>query len=253
MRFALAVLAGAAYVASLAGVDDRLDAAEFAASRATSISAALETSPPSMRTLVRRDPFAGAPHRDIVPLSQPGDTSIASDDRLADATDVEVPDIRPEDGATAAAGGARRRLSVRATIAGSRPVAYLADGVSLEIVRVGDVVENRRVASIDVNGVAFEDGTRLDLGAAEHERSSPAPAPRRRTAATRQRPPPHDRSTAPAPVVAPAVAMPSPLVVTPFPLRTVDPRGLAPGTNPTPDALDPTAFPYPYPYPPAAH
>jgi hypothetical protein len=252
LRFALALLAGAAYVASLAGVDDRLDAAEFAAMRATSISTTLETSPPSMRTLVRRDPFAGAPRRDIVTQSQPGATSTASNDRLTDATEVEVPDIRAEDGATTPAGGDRTRLSVRATIAGSRPVAYLADGVSLEIVRVGDVVENRRVASIDMNGVAFDDGTRLDLGPAEHERSSPAPAPRRRTAATRQRPP-HVRTTAPAPIVAPAVAMPSPLVFTPIPLRTVDPRGLAPGTNPTPDALDPTAFPYPYPYPPAAH
>jgi hypothetical protein len=36
-------------------------------------------------------------------------------------------------------------------------------------------------------------------------------------------------------------------------LPTVNARGLPVGVNPTPDAVDPTAFPYPYPYAPLTH
>jgi hypothetical protein len=149
---------------------------------------------------------------------------------------------------------------VRATLVGAHAAAYVANGNDVSLVRVGDAVDGRRIVLIDVRGIAFSDGSRLDL--AEKYLATPAPraTPRSRidavarelarlraTIERRATEVPSSKSTAP---VATPRRPPEP---TAWPLPTADARGRPVGVNPTPDAADPTAFPYPYPYPPAAH
>jgi hypothetical protein len=158
-----------------------------------------------------------------------------------------------------ASAGSEMTLVVRATIVGKHSVAYVANGSEMDIVRVGDSLGDRRIASIDLEGIAFTDGSRLDL-VASYE-ATPAPAPVRSNAIDLR----IDQlrklfarsdvsgnaqvSATQPPIEAPQTESP----VTPAPLRTTDTTGLAPGTNPTPDLSDPTAYPYPYPYPAAHH
>jgi hypothetical protein len=108
-----------------------------------------------------------------------------------------------------------------------------------------------------LRGLALSDGLRIDLP--ESYLATPQPA-----AASEPNRALHERGAVPEAALTPA-AIPAATIpaepgapaagaasasATPAPLRTVDPRGLAPGVNPTPDTVDPTAFPYPYPYPP---
>jgi hypothetical protein len=212
------------------------------------------TSPlrPHVEAIVR-DPFAGAPEADGPPglLTSPSASNAVS-------AGVRVPDID-----TAGYAAPATQLVVRAAIVGPNPVAYVDDGSGMQIVRIGDVVGGRNVSAIDLQGILFADGTRLDL----------APAPARESSSDRLRARPHARrqrmdgelraspiaaspgvaSTSPAsPRGAAASPSPAPelLYPTPGPLRTADARGLAPGVNPTPDFFDPTPFAYPYPYAP---
>jgi hypothetical protein len=206
---------------------------------------------PSLASLIRRDPFAGVP-RPRRPRNAP---------RWSDPPNEPlVPDIDPgAAGEFAAAAPAPEtvQIAVRATITGAHPVAYVAEGADLQIVRVGDVVAGRRVAAIDLRGLALSDGLRVDLPESYLATPQPVAASEPDRALHERGPAPE---AAPTPAAIPAAALPaepggSPAgaasaSATPAPLRTVDSRGLAPGVNPTPDTVDPTAFPYPYPYPP---
>jgi hypothetical protein len=207
---------------------------------------------------ILRDPFAGSPS-DNAPYPGNDRRNFGAAGITATGTggSVVVPDI---DGS--AIERAAPLLTLRATIAGPSPVAYLDDGSGLQIVRVGDVVAGRNVARIDLRGLAFADGTRVDLPDATPSSATaatPQPATGRRRDASRTNASralsgamPGVSPAAPAPPILPA---PGPSASpetypTPAPLRTADSRGLAPGVNPTPDTTGPTAFPYPYPYAP---
>jgi hypothetical protein len=213
--------------------------------------------PPNVLSVVRRDPFAGgaaALADDDAGTIAPAyaDTAAAGDD------DLSVPDI-----AVAQLPQRQSPVTVRATIVGSNPIAYVDTGSAMDIVRVGDTLGNRRIVAIDLRGISFDDRSRLDLPDGDEATPSPVGIALRTSGSTPHDRPrlraPHDRrSSAPqAPVSAstplmPAAAgvSPAPLYPTPGPLRTVDRSGLQPGANPTPDLTDPTAFPYPYPYAP---
>lgn len=204
----------------------------------------------SVRDFVRRDPFAVAtPYAPMVTPQSAVPRAFAPPTAA-----LAVPDIVPSDAPLP-----ERALAVRATITGSRAVAYVANGTAMDIVRVGDIVGDRRVAAIDLHGIAFADGSRLELPDGFARRSDPAQThavtlsiedlrrlmtPLTRTAA----PSPSPASTGAAMPYATSAASNS----TPAPLTTVDRRGLRPGDNPTPDLVDPTAYPLPYPYAPGA-
>ncbi len=251
-------VSAASYVATFCGFDDHLDAAEVSGA-ATSVTVSPNRSiDPPVESVVRRDPFAGAFSSDPGSIVDSAATK-STHDRTTD-TDVAVPDIVPRyadqitfDESTKAEPPA---LFLRATITGSRPVAYVEDGNNLEIVRISDPVGGRRVATIDLRGLSFTDGTRLDLPGA----FTPTPAPHRLADSNRSayltkefqrlRKLLLSRMNAAAKVPRVAGQASSDTTVTPGPLRTVDPNGRPVGTTPTPDADAPTAFPVPYPYPP---
>jgi hypothetical protein len=238
------------YAATFCGFDDRLGAAEVSAvSKPATVNEYRSPDPP-VESIVRRDPFSG--------------TISSTYARIADKAqgDLTVPDIVPSYADEIAFGQPPKTeapsLSVRATITGSHAVAYVDIGGTLTIVRVSDTVADRRVAAIDLRGLRFSDGTRLDLS--ETAISAPAPVlPReskRPDALMREfqhlRQLVLSRTNTNTTVTPPAAASQrsSDSLVTPAPLRTVDPRGIAVGTTPTPDVGAPTAFPIPYPYPP---
>jgi len=216
---------------------------------------ALAAAAPERRMVeaIVRDPFAGSPERD----GTAGLLTAAAADTVS--AGVRVPDIDTASANTVPA----TQLAVRAAIVGSNPVAYVDDGAGMQIVRIGDVVGGRNVSAIDLQGIAFSDGTRLNLPAGPtrenqggsyraflRPRAPHAPAS---TSTLPTSPRVRAASLLPASPL-PGLASPSPapelLYSTPAPLRTADARGLAPGVNPTPDLFDPTPFSYPYPYPP---
>jgi hypothetical protein len=139
---------------------------------------------------------------------------------------------------------------LKATILGDSPVAYLANGNAMRLVRVGDVVDGRRVQTIDARGILMNDGRRLDLASSATTRVTPAAQGHLRAASTNV--PTHPRLLTPSmPVLLtpPPVSMPSALP-TPAPPPTIKPGAYPLGSRPSGDPLAPTAFPYPYPYPP---
>jgi hypothetical protein len=129
---------------------------------------------------------------------------------------------------------------LKATIAGTSPVAYVEAANAMTIVRPGDVVSGLRVRLIDLRGVEFDDGTRLDLP----DRASPTIAP--------QPAPPHAGSTPLSLPSAEASDTPAPAAgyPSPGPLPTPKPGAYPLGSRPTSDPAAPTALPYPYPYAP---
>jgi hypothetical protein len=181
---------------------------------------------------ILRDPFAGAANEEALPATS-----------AAGAGAPIVPNI---DIANAPLGSSR--IVVRATIVGSDPVAYIDDGTGEQLARIGDVVAGRNVAAIDLQGITFDDGTRADLTASAPADLPPSPQPHPAAAGALFEH--RARHTTPAQPVAPATRPASTPNPTPAPLRTVDPRGLPPGANPTPDALGPTPLPYAFPYAP---
>jgi hypothetical protein len=215
--------------------------------------------PPNVLSVVRRDPFAGG----AAALADDDAGTIApayADSAAAGDDDLSVPDI-----AVAQLPQRQSPVTVRATIVGSNPIAYVETGSAMDIVRVGDTLGNRRIVAIDLRGISFDDRSRLDLPDGDEATPSPVGIALRTSGST-----PHGQRSLPAtralPVSAPtplipasastplmpaaAAVSPAPLYPTPGPLRTVDRSGLQPGANPTPDRTDPTAFPYPYPYAP---
>jgi len=264
-RTALLFISAAGYLASFSDLGGPLQAEMLPDAKRAAVLVDLERDAalPSLASLIRRDPFAGVPRprrlRNAPRWSDPPNEPL-------------VPDIDPgAAGELAAAAPAPETLqvAVRATITGAHPVAYVAEGADLQIVRVGDIVAGRRVAAIDLRGLALSDGLRVDLPESYLPTPQPAAAsePDLQSALSelaRSRRGFHERAAPPAPALTPAAApaaaipaeagAPAPAApsasTTPAPMRTVDSRGIAPGVNPTPDLVDPTAFPYPYPYPP---
>jgi hypothetical protein len=196
---------------------------------------------------IRRDPFAFTPRpQRLAEPAAPAGTGDANAGFAPVPPGLTVPSI---DG-LGQAEGPSRSISLKATIAGEQPVAYLQDGQRMTIVRPGDAIEGLRVRLIDLRGVAFDDGTRLELpersGAAERARATVLPA--RGTAAAEAAP-----TATPAPASAGGGAAGSgPLHDGPTPgqLPTPKPGSYPLGTRPTSDPAAPTAFPYPYPYAP---
>jgi len=258
-RSLLLFLSAAAYVAWFSGLGERTEA-QGVSNGAADTTITLPTTPPNVAAAIVRDPFAGSPER-VSPASGTGmDSSPAID---AGSSDVLVPNIT----ATSIVSQPTVRLVVRATIVGANPVAYVEQGTSMEIVRVGDVLGNERVETIDLRGLSFASGARLDLP--ESYQAPPrsvrqgAPsfalpfdllrrlvAPRSAQAAVTARP--LIGKAAPFPLIgtAPPAPSSSPSSASPSRLPMADSRGLTVGTNPTADPNAPTPFPYPYPYAP---
>ncbi len=239
------------YAATFCGFDDRLGAAEVPRTSTFAPVAAYRPTDPPVESIVRRDPFIGA-------------SSTYPDRAERAAPEVTVPDIVPRYADQIAFDRADKTgsptLSVRATITGLHPIAYVEVGETLTIVRISDTVGGRRVVAIDLLGIRFSDGTRLDLSGTSMP-SAPALAKESKRPDAlmlelrRIRQLVLSRTTTNATAVSPpAESQRSPDgLVTPGPLRTVDPRGIAVGTTPTPDADARTAFPIPYPYQPRPH
>lgn len=285
-RAALFFVSASAYLAWYSGFGERLEAQDIVGAPAPSITLAPRFPPPHLSAVIIRDPFAGAPDTsvrsdtetriDAPSLAQatftthatPGNGMVPniSSSGVGEVSTVSaVPDI-----ATARNGspdGAPAVLVVRATIVGRNPVAYVANGTMMDIVRVGDRLGDRRIARIDLRGIAFTDGSRLDLPGAF---AAPAPsAPkvantitlklddlRKLVQPARQQSPPLAPGAGASPgsvtPVAPSAPAPAGTFPSPGPLPTIDQRGIPVGTNPTPSANGPTPYPNPFPYAPPA-
>lgn len=275
-RAALFFVSASAYLAWYSGFGERLEAQDIVGRPTPSLTIVARAVPPQVSTVIVRDPFAGSPGRqtDISRASSAGVDAAAA----TTVPNSSVANAPPSEGASA--GGestttlvpdiARGRdtaaamtLVVRATIVGRNPVAYVANGSTMDIVRIGDRLGDRRVAEIDIRGIAFSDGTRLDLPGAF------VATPRPETTGTAVTIKLDDlrrllsKPISPARPLAPAALPPNgaPVAATPFatgifpspgPLPTIDARGIPVGTNPTPDVNGPTPFPNPYPYAPPA-
>lgn len=251
-RTALLFLSASGYLAWFAGLGEPIGAQDLGSARQARIRLPERTRLVRIGGLVRRDPFAIAPTPGTTIVTPDG---VAATERAAAASTsgLAVPDIVPNDTSRQ-----ENSLFVRATITGAHPVAYVANGSAMDIVRVGDVLGDRRIAAIDLHGIAFADGSRLDLP------DGFARAPARHSSAITLSIDDLRRLLAPAapvaspsangaPTSAPSVvsspATPA-LQTSPAPLPTVDRSGLHPGENPTPDVVDPTPYPNPYPYAP---
>jgi len=266
-RALLFFLSASSLAAWFSGIGERVGAQDVDGEPAPSFTLIRRTLPARVSSTIVRDPFVapsrttrsdegpapgnnapeGAPSgRQLLPV--PG-----SFDR---AGGIVVPNIADVQYAPA------MTLTVRATIVGPNPVAYVQNGAVMDIVRVGDTLGERRVTKIDLRGIGFNDDSRLDLP--DGYAATPVPARAsgrlitlglddlRRLLQPRQAlgvPGSHPADTAtPAPGPAPSESYP-----TAGPLPTVNTQGLAPGANPTPNAAGPTPFPEPYPYAPPAH
>lgn len=268
-RGALLFVSASAYLAWYSGLGEPLEAQGIARGSTTTLALIPHGEPGRLATLIRRDPFSGAPVTatpEDRPLFATAPTAprpnLPSNETVAN---LAVPDIATRDGAPEV--GSAQLLVVRATIVGSNPVAYVANGSMMDIVRIGDRLGDRRIGTIDLRGIAFTDGSRLDLPDAF---VAPPRAPARTPATVTikledlrklvLRPRAQSPPLAPgaglrgAPQVLPLVAIPAPTGTfpSPGPLPTIDARGIPVGTNPTPDANGPTPYPNPYPYAPPA-
>jgi hypothetical protein len=255
-------LSASGYTAWFSGLGERSDAEGLTSAPQPIVTIDLRPPLPPVASLITRDPFAGNPalaasavnqagtaHRN---RSSAGATAAAGPDPSDGSSSVVVPDIEVRSGPAATT----LTLVLRATIVGPEPVAYVANGTQMDIVRVGDILGVRRVTRIDLRGIAFADGTRLDLPGA----FVPTPAPAhpsddrdRITLETLRRLllAPRTPTTATTPSIASTAAPePSASYPTPAPLQTVDRQGLPVGVNPTENPAEPTAYPYPYPYAP---
>jgi hypothetical protein len=261
-RSLLLFLSASGYIAWFAGVGARLEAAGVVGPQVTSMIVPQAPPIPRVANAIVRDPFAGAPQTGAGQAPPPSvDLPAAALGGAPSAkTDATVPNIAGGAADTTVADASAAQLAVRATIVGRNSVAYVANGTEMDIVRVGDSLGDRRVAAIDLDGIAFTDGSRLDLSGGYTATPKPVdrgtrmlqiPLDELRTlfaahaAQTASTAPPATLASSPSPSDA------SPAIVTPGPLRTADSRGLAPGVTPTPNTVDPTAAPYPYPYPAA--
>ncbi len=244
------LVSATSYAATFCGSGDRLGAAEVSEVSITAAAAASPSTDPPVESIVRRDPFEGAIPSTSAPSAPKDGGDVAVPDIVPHYADEIAFDETPKTDAPA--------LSLRATITGSHPVAFVEVGNTLTIVRISDTIAGKRVAGIDLRGLRFSDGTRLDLVGSSMRAPEPALAKeaKRPDALMREfqrlRQLVLSRSTTNLTEIPPSAASQrsSDSVVTPGPLRTVDPRGIAVGATPIPDTGAPTAFPIPYPYAP---
>ena len=233
-RAALFSVAGLGYFGAFLG--EATESTAQTAPASLRISAPAEPALIVVASSIKRDPFAPTPApRPIAAAPE------APSDGIAFAPvppGLTVPSI---DGIFDARGSVPKTLSLKATIAGSMPVAYVADGRGMQIVRPGDTLAGLRVRAIDLHGIVFDDGTRLGLP----ERAD-AETPSATRARTRSAPSATETPVAsPSPAAQAATAFP-----TPGPLPTPKPGAYPLGSRLTSDPAQPTAFPYPYPYAP---
>jgi hypothetical protein len=137
----------------------------------------------------------------------------------------------------------------------------------MDIVRVGDTLGGQRVTAIDLRGIAFASGARLDLP--DGYTATPPPRAqgdrtvlfrlsdlRRLFGFSRSARPQAEAASTTTPTATTVSATASPANTAsaadtrPAPLRTADSRGFPVGTNPVPDSSGATPEPYPYPYAP---
>jgi hypothetical protein len=257
-RALLLFLSASGYTAWFSGLGERTEAAGDESPYPAIAATPHFKAERSIAAVISRDPFDGAPTRapaaDPVPGNavQTPETGSAPIRTRASLGDLDVPNI-----ADAGIPGEPLTLAVRATIVGNNPVAYVENGTEMDIVRLGDTLGEERVVKIDLRGLTFADGSRLDLP--DSFTTAPPPPPialslsqrideirklllRRQAASTAATLP----ANSPFPNVSATASYP-----TPGPLETVDSRGIPVGTNPTPDTSGPTPYPYPYPYAPA--
>ena len=228
---ALFAFSGGAYALAFLGNGTALRAQPAPSS--LRISAGVARAAVAIAPSIRRDPFAAtpAPHAVLANAGAPA-SDIEGAAFAAIPPGLTVPAIETLAGVPS---GPPRTLVLRATIAGASPVAYVEDGAAISILRPGDAIDGLRIRAIDLHGVEFDDGTRLELP----ERSAAPVAPRARRAAA-------SPSPAPAAAVAAPTAEPSALasVPTPGPLPTPKGGAYPAGSRPTSDPAAPTAFPY---------
>ena len=261
-RSLLFFLSASGYVAWFAGVGAPLNAQNVVGQRIASLTIPASSPLPRVAEAIRRDPFEGAPQeagfdrQSVPPASAEDGTARPTQTFAADFPDNDhVPNIATGAAMPDAAQAPAPTLVVRATIVGRTSVAYVANGSEMDIVRVGDSLGDRRVVKIDIEGIAFDDGTRLDLAAGYD--GTPAPVARKNGSVTVSldqlrkllRSVPATAVSTPVPPPAPPTAEPS--LAPAQSLPTADVTGLIPGQNPTSNPGAPTAFPYPYPYPPS--
>jgi len=269
-----------AYIAWFSGLGERIEAQGVTRSPAPSLTVAPRNAPPRVNAIIRRDPFAGAPVRveddrrssqgpraARVPTHDPGSALVNAPG--VSAAGGGVPDVggtasvpNPASDPRGAAVGASLTLVVRATITGANPVAYVANGTMMDIVRVGDRLGDRRIAKIDLRGLAFSDGSRLDLPGNFDATPAPRVASnvvtlkiddlRKLILGTRSLSPLAPPAAPPAQTLATSTPAPTGTFPSPGPLPTVNQRGIPVGTNPTFDPHAPTPYPEPYPYAPPA-
>lgn len=268
-RMALLFASASAYIAWFSGFDGRLEAQGLVGAPTPMLTIVPRGAPPRVGSIIHRDPFDGAPRN---PSESVAATAEIPTEREGRATElVTVPNISVSNGDPTLAdtanspnrnAGDSETLVVRATIVGRNPVAYVANGSAMDIVRVGDRLGDRRIGRIDLRGIAFSDGSRLDLPGVFI--ATPAPRKSGSTVTIKladlrrlllrpsaQTPPASPQNTVLSPTAPVSVATPlAPTYPTPGPLPTIDPRGIPVGTNPTPDANGPTPYPNPYPYAP---
>jgi len=258
-RTLLFFISALGYVEWLTGPASRIEA-EGSPNSANDTITLTEPSSTPVELVIVRDPFTGAP-RPQPSFKQVGRPSAAGvfDGQTATPTDGQtvVPDLQVGSPITVGATGSK--LELKATIVGGNSVAYLQDGTSMQIVRVGDVLGSRIVRSIDLAGVELDDGSRIDL---RPEGRSETPAPQRtpvsvterfaeRLQALLNRAASSMRSASPISSAQPsapppqASGRPTDSYVTPGPLPTIVPNVLPVGASPSspPDG----ASPYPLP------
>jgi hypothetical protein len=246
-RTVLLFLSAANYTAWFSGLGERGDAQGMTGASAFLTLERFTPRSSNIALAISRDPFDG--------LRKPITLPKANTTTAGTSEDPLVPDI-----AVGSLGPAAVRLAVHATITGPNPVAYVGDGASMDIVRVGDTLGGQRVAAIDLRGIAFTSGARLDLPDGQALKPQPPRQQNDRTVlfrlsdlqrlfGTRQTTQPQPDGS---PTAAATTAQPSAAVTDepPAPLRTADARGFAVGTNPVPDSGSATPEPYPYPYAP---
>ena len=254
-RGLLLFLSAAGNIAWFSGLGDRIEAQTANEAVPPVFAFAPATAPPNVATIIARDPFAGGatpsatlPETVVVQSVPPAEPPPRP---IADTGGDVVPNIGEAGTATSPS-----VLAVRATIVGANAVAYVENGSVMDIVRVGDSLGDERVAKIDLRGIAFADGTRLDLPDGYADTPAPSrPTPSAITLRLRDlrrllsalRPAATTAPEAPPSPVAPSAA---PSYPTPAPLATVNAHGIPVGVNPTSDPNAPTPYPYPYPYAP---
>jgi hypothetical protein len=256
-RTLLLFLSASAFIAWFSGLGERSDAAGYQSSLPQAAPTPRFEADPNISATIVRDPFLGVlAHSQISARAVAASAPSSRDHPLASWNDpkiglLDVPDIQQVAGA-----GQLLPLVVRATIEGTHPLAYVENGATMDIVRTGDVLEGERVVKIDLRGVTFGDGSRLDLPQSFSVTPAPAPAAislahqieevrkllvSRKTTST-----PTPASAGPVASSVPA----TPSYPTPAALPTADTRGIPVGTNPSPDVSGPTPYPDPYPYSP---